>query len=457
MKHPVARAQSQVHTFFRHPTASQLLIQWFVGLILVGTVLLSLPFSHAKGKVSVLDALFTSTSAVCVTGLVTVDTGTDYTLAGQWIILTLIQLGGIGILTFLALAISAMGRRMDLQSKAAVEDSLYQGNVASQFSENFRRIVKVVALIELAGALALFAALVPGHAVGHSMYSAIFHSISAFCNAGFSVYSDSLEGLRGNPLFLITIMTLIFMGGIGHAVLGELAIAVRRRLTRRRTGASPHRFSLNAKIALKVSAGLIIIGALLIGLSGTTSGDPVERASEALFQSVSARTAGFNSVPVGQLPLGSLFVLVVLMFIGGSPGSCAGGIKTTTLAVWWARFRATFRGDFRAVLGKRYIPEEIGRKVTMLIGLALTWNLLGVLVLSWTEDATLSQVLFEQVSAFGTVGLSTGLTPELSVVGKLWIILTMFVGRLGPVTIAMSSVKTRRGSVQYAEGRVMIG
>jgi trk system potassium uptake protein TrkH len=172
---------------------------------------------------------------------------------------------------------------------------------------------------------------------------------------------------------------------------------------------------------------------------------------------VSARTAGFNSVPIGAMPLASLFVLIVLMFIGGSPGSYAGGIKTTTLAVWWARFRATFNGDFRAVLGNRYIPEEIGRKVTMLIGLALTWNLVGVLVLTWTERAPMDQLLFEQVSAFGTVGLSMGLTPELSTAGKLWIILTMFVGRVGPITIAMSSVRMSRGSVQYAEGRVMIG
>ncbi len=457
MKRQIDRARTRVHHFFSHPSASALLVQWFAGLILVGTVLLSLPFSHGRSTVGVLDAFFTTASAVCVTGLATVDTGRDFSLAGQWIILTLIQLGGLGILTFLALAFRALGRRMDLQSQAAVEDAFYQKNAAAQFTESFWRILKVVAVIEIAGALILFAALLPGHAVGHSMYSAIFHSISAFCNAGFSLYSDSLEGLRGNPVFMTAIMLLIFMGGIGHAVLGELAVAIRSRLRSRRTGAAPHRFSLNARIALKVSLLLIVVGALLIAVSGTPSQDPVGRVSDALFQSVTARTAGFNSVPVGQLPLASLFVLIILMFVGGSPGSCAGGIKTTTLAVWWARFRATFRGDFRAVLGKRYIPEEIGRKVTMLVGLALTWNLLGVLVLTWTERAPLDQVIFEQVSAFGTVGLSMGLTPELSVAGKLWIILTMFVGRVGPVTIAMSSIRSSRASVQYAEGRVMIG
>ena len=457
MKRHVERARTQLHSFFRHPTASQLLVQWFAGLILAGTLLLSLPFSHGRSTVSALDAFFTATSAVCVTGLATVDTGRDFSLAGQWIILGLIQFGGLGILTFLALALRALGRRMDLQSQAAVEDSLFQKNYAEQFTDSFRRILKVVAIIELLGALILFVALAPGHAVGHSLYSAVFHSISAFCNAGFSIYSDSLEGLRGNPVFMTVIMLLIFMGGIGHAVLGELAIWARRRWRSRRTGESPHRFSLNAQIALKVSLLLIVVGALLIGFSGTTSQDPVARASDALFQSVTARTAGFNSVPVGQLPLSSLFVLIVLMFIGGSPGSCAGGIKTTTLAVWWARFRATFGGGFRAVLGRRYIPEEIGRKVTMLVGLALTWNLVGVLVLSWTESAPLDQLLFEQVSAFGTVGLSMGLTPELSAAGKLWIALTMFVGRIGPITIAISSVRLNRASVQYAEGRVMIG
>ena len=456
MRH-VDQARLQVHSFFRRPTTSQLVVQWFVGLILLGTVLLSLPVSHARGSISLLDAFFTATSAVCVTGLVTVDTGLDYSLTGQWVILGLIQFGGLGILTFLALAIRALGHRMDLQSQSAVEDSLFQKNVSEQFADSFLRILQVVAIIELAGAALLFLALLPSRSITHSAYSALFHSVSAFCNAGFSIYSDSLEGLRGNPVFMSAIMVLIFTGGIGFVVLGELSQALRKWRHPHDPGLGRHRFSLHARVALKMSLGLIVAGAILMAFSGTGSGDPVDRVTDALFQSVSARTAGFNSVPIGAMPLASLFVLVILMFIGGSPGSCAGGIKTTTLAVWFSRFRATFRGSFRAHIEGRYIPEEIGRKVTMLIGLALCWNLLGVLVLSWTERAPLDVLLFEQVSAFGTVGLSAGITPQLSFAGKLWIILTMFVGRLGPITIAMSTVKPTKSNIQYPEGRVMIG
>jgi trk system potassium uptake protein len=455
----IDHATRSVHAFFRHPTASQLLVQWFAGLILVGTVLLALPFSHGSRTVGILDALFTATSAVCVTGLVTVDTGSAFSAAGQWIILLLIQLGGLGILTFLALAIQAFGLRMDLQSQTAVEDSIFQRGVATQFRAKFLRILVVVAAIEAAGAALLFLALVGSRPLGHSLYSSVFHSISAFCNAGFSIYADSLEGVRRNPLFMVTIMLLIFTGGIGFAVLGEVASLARERLGRSRPGVPVRRrrLSLHAKVALGMSAGLIVAGAVLIALAGTGASAPAERVSDALFQSVSARTAGFNSVNIGALPLASLFILVVLMFIGGSPGSCAGGIKTTTLAVWWARFRATFRGDVRATLFQRYIPEEVGRKVTMLVGLAICWNLLGVLVLTFTESAGMDAILFEQVSAFGTVGLSTGLTTELSDAGKLWIILTMFVGRVGPITIAMSAVRTPQTNIQYPEGRVMIG
>ena len=446
-----------VQHFIRHPSAGQLLFQWFAGLILLGMVLLSLPFSHGAGVVSVLDALFTSTSAVCVTGLATVDTGTRFSLAGQWIILVLLQLGGLGILTFLALAFRALGRRMDLQSQAVVEDSLFQTSAARQFRDSFLRIIRVVLLIEAVGALLLFLAMLPSHAAGHSLYSAIFHAIASFTHAGFSLYSDSLEGFRGNPVFLFTVMLLIFLGSLGLTVLGELAsVAARwRELMRSRTGLPW--FSLHARIVLKLSFALVLVGAALILIGGGLTGSPAAQAQDALFQSISARSGGLATVNIGALPLFSILALVILMFIGGSPGSCAGGIKTTTLALWWARFTAAFRGQTTTVLAGRYIPDDLGRRVTMLIGLAISWNLVGLLVLSMTETAPLEQILFEQVSAFGTVGLSMGLTPELSTAGKIWVIVNMFIGRLGPITVAMSTVKLMKADIGHSEGRVMIG
>ena len=457
MRRTLLSATETVHHFVRRPSAGQLLFQWFAGLILLGTGLLSLPFAHGAGAVSPLDALFTATSAVCVTGLTTVDTGTRFSVAGQWVILVLIQMGGLGILTFLALAFRALGVRMDLQSQAAVEDSLFQKNVAAQFRDNFLRIIRVVLVVEAVGALVLFLAMLPGHPSAHAAYSAVFHSVASFTHAGFSLYSDSLAGFRDNPIFLFTVMTLIFLGSLGMVVLGELAAVVRgwRRRSLERTPL--HRFSLHARVVLRLSVALVIVGAVLILAAGGLHGNPLLRLQDALFQSVSARSGGLSTVNVGALPQFTLLALVALMFIGGSPGSCAGGIKTTTLALWWARFRGAFRGSYRTLVDGRYIPEEIGRKVTLLIGLALVWNLLGLLVLSVTESAPLEQVLFEQVSAFATVGLSAGLTPELSAAGKLWIVVNMFLGRLGPITIALSTVRPDRSSIQFPEGRVMIG
>ncbi len=457
MRTVLTSATEKVGHFVRRPSAGQLLFQWFAGLILLGTVLLSLPFAHGAGSVAPLDALFTATSAVCVTGLTTVDTGTRFSLPGQWIILILIQFGGLGILTFLALAFRALGVRLDLNAQAAVEDSLFQRNVAAQFRDNFLRIIRVVLLIEAVGALILFLTLLPGHRTAHAAYSSVFHSVASFTHAGFSLYGDSLAGFRDNPAFLFTVMLLIFLGSLGMVVLGELAAVIRGWRSRSKERAPLHLFSLHARVVLRVSAALVVVGTVVILAAGGLQGNLLERLQDALFQSVSARSGGLSTVDVGALPQLSLLALVVLMFIGGSPGSCAGGIKTTTLVLWWARFRGAFRGSYRTLLDGRYIPEEIGRKVTLLIGLALAWNLLGVLVLSVTEAAPLERTLFEQVSAFGTVGLSTGLTPELSTAGKVWIVLNMFLGRLGPITIALSTVRADRSSLQYPEGRVMIG
>ncbi len=457
MKKHSTRIRLSLDRFFRHPTAGQLLIQWFVGLICAGTFLLSLPFSHGVGRVSILDAWFTATSAVCVTGLVTLDTGTDFSLAGQWIILGLIQLGGLGILTFLALAFRAMGRRLDLQSQAAVEDALYQKNVALAFRNSFVHILKLVFSIELVGMILLFIALVPSHEPLHALYSSLFHAIASFTHAGFSIYPDSLEGLRNNHLFILVVMGLIFFGSLGHVVITECFDAFGAWRRHRREGTPLHRFSLHTRVVLRVSFFLLVAGTLLIFIGGSGSQSPAGRVQDALFLSVTARSGGLSTLSVGALPVASIWVLVVLMFIGGSPGSCAGGIKTTTLAVWWTRFLATFRGSFRGILLRRYIPEEIGRKVTMIIGFSLGWNLLGLFILLITERAPFEHVLFEQASAFGTVGLSMGLTPELSAAGKAWIILSMFVGRIGPITIAMSSLKPVKENLQYPEGRVMIG
>jgi trk system potassium uptake protein TrkH len=436
------------------------LVGGFAAAIGVGTILLWIPWSHREG-VGFLDALFTATSAVCVTGLVVADTGTDYTVFGQIVILLLIQAGGIGVMSFAALASQLLGWRLSLKAQAALSDSVLQRNVASELKTIFRRILRFVLIAETAGAALLFVGMAPIKGTAHAACSAVFHSVSAFCNAGFSLYSDSLIGLRTNPFVIVTVMALIFLGGIGHPVIVDIWRKI--ETLGKRDARGPRRLTLSSKVALWTSGALIFGGLALLFIFGLT---PAERSAPdkilgALFQSVTARTAGFNTIDIGGLPPASLFLLTLLMFIGGSPGSCAGGIKTTTFALWLAKLWSLLKGEKWPRLFHRHIPGEIARRASMIIGLAAVWNIVGVLLLLATEQGTpgiyVHDVLFEQISAFGTVGLSTGVTPNLSIIGRLWIIATMFMGRLGPLTLAMLMFTRKAPGVRYPEGRIMIG
>ncbi len=440
-----------------------LLVTTFAGLIVVGTVALRLPTSHAGETIGVLDALFTATSAVCVTGLITHDTATEFSRAGQVVILVLIQLGGLGLMTFGALAFQLFRRRVSFQSHAAMQDVFFQGEMRGSLRAALGQIVLFTVLIEAAGAVLLYAGMhVDGPPRGDA-FCAVFLSISAYCNAGFSVYSDSAMGLRDSNLIMWTLMALIVLGGLGFAVLFEIRQRLWRRLRRQRGG--PVMWTLHARVVLAASFALVVGGAVLLLVTGLTEGETTlsSRVLNALFQSVTARTAGFNTVDIGALPVASLLVLIPLMFIGGSPGSCAGGIKTTSICVWLARVRARLTGQRDVTLGQRRIPQDVVRRAALVFALAALWNLVGVGVLTMSEhvghhDLRLEQVIFEQVSAFGTVGLSTGITPSLSVVGKIWIILSMFAGRLGPLTIALAVLQEQSAPVfRYPEERVMIG
>ncbi len=446
-------------------TPQRVAIRCFGLLILLGTILLSLPgFARGEG-LSLLDALFTATSAVCVTGLVVVDPGTSLTSLGLTVIMMLIQLGGLGVLTFTALAFDLMGYRLPLGSQGALDDSFFQRNVSGRFKLWFRRMVKVVAGVELAGAVCLLPIFWAREPFGHALFSAVFHAVSAFCNAGFSLYADSLCGVADNPLALGVIGLLIVLGGLGHIVLLELyeaALSYWRgeRERRFRSYFSSRRFSYHTRLVLLTSALLIGGGALGLTLCGET-GPPGVRGWLAgpLFFSVSARTAGFNAAPMTDLGLPAALILIILMLVGGSPGSCAGGIKTTTFALGLARLRAGLTGNEEVRLLGRQIPAELVGRTVALIGLALLWNYAGVMILALTEGegVALKALLFEQISAFGTVGLSLGLTPHLSAAGKIWIILTMFVGRLGPLTLVLSFVTPARERVSYPTGKVMVG
>lgn len=440
-----------------------LLIGGFAGVILLGTLLLLLPWSQTKGEVGFVDALFTSTSAVCVTGLVVVDTGTAFTQFGQVVIVVLIQIGGLGIMTFAALAYLMLGRRLSLASQAALHDAFFQRDLGIEFKRQFLQILLITASIELVGILFIFLALLWRQAPAlQALFSAFFHSISAFCNAGFSIYKDNLLGLRDSPVIMTTIMSLIVLGGLGHMVIFEIWHHGKNSLFGSNPS-GPHPISTHSRIVLRTTLALITIGCLGLVILGLTKGETTwgMKLSSALFQSITARTAGFNTVDIGIMPLASLLLLILLMFIGGSPGSCAGGVKTTALAISLAEFKAKLKGEDQVVMLDRRVPKSILDRTMVLIRLSILWNLLGVLLLLFTETGRpgvgFHDVLFEQISAFGTVGLSTGLTDKLTVIGRLWITATMFVGRVGPLTLAMGVVPIIHTHLKYPEGRIMIG
>ncbi len=452
----------RLRSWLRLPEA--LLVGSFGGVILLGAGLLTLPWAQVAGNVSFLDALFTATSSVCVTGLVVVDTGTAYTLFGQTVILLLIQAGGLGIMTFAALLFQLLGRRLSLKTQAVVHGSFFQQDIGVNFKKIFRQILVITAVTEITGVLLLFLVLLwRSVSPAEAFFSALFHAISAFCNAGFSIYQDNLMGLRGCPVFISTVMLLIVIGGLGHTVVRELWDLTKARLFRQESEAGPPRLSVHARVVLLVSGGLIALGTLGLLVLGLTSAETtwMEKVSGALFQSLTPRTAGFNTVEIRALPLSSLLLLVLLMFVGGSPASCAGGLKTTALAIFLADLRARLLGEEEARLLGRRVPRETQARVSLLLRLAVLWNLLGVLFLLVTEGGRLGvglhDVLFEQISAFGTVGLSTGITPQLSATGRLWVIATMFVGRLGPLTLAVWIFPKPQIHIRYPEGRIMIG
>jgi trk system potassium uptake protein TrkH len=447
--------------FFGLPEA--ILVASFAATILVGALVLLLPWAHLPGRVTFLDTLFTSTSAVCVTGLIVVNTGSDFTRFGQIVIMVLIQAGGLGIMTFAALMFQFLGRRMSLRSQALLHGSFFQQDIGVNFRAMFRRILWLTAITETLGAILLFLALWPrASRVSEAFMSAVFHAISAFCNAGFSIYDDNLLGLKHNYLFTTTIMVLIVIGGLGYTVAHEVWQKLESRFAGQRSQGD-QRFSVHSRLVLIMSGILIVggtVGLLILGLTATETSWGA-KVNAALFQSVTARTAGFNTVDIGYLPVSSLMLLTILMFIGGSPASCAGGIKTTAFAISWAELRARIRGESEVKLLNRRISNDTLWRVSLLIRLALLWNIVGIFLLLALERGHpgmgLQNVIFEQLSAFGTVGLSTGITDKLSPLSRLWIIATMFVGRLGPLTLAMWFFHPKPGHVQYPEGKVMIG
>ena len=451
------------HAIGRRVSPQQALVFSFAVLILVGAGLLLLPgMTEEPEGLSVVDALFTATSAVCVTGLIVVDTGTAFTLTGQLVILGMIQLGGLGIMTFSIFFLRLAGIGSSLKSELAVRSSLSLSPQHDIFNL-VKSVVLFTLIFEAVGALLLTVAFAFEYSPFQAFYLAVFHAISAFCNAGFSLFSDSLTRFQENVWVNLVVMTLIVSGGLGFIVMVEL------------TGLRPKkriRLSLHSKIVIVTSMVLVFYGAVVfwvlewhnvlggMGLPG--------KIVTGLFQSVTTRTAGFNTVNFDHMTNTSLVTAIFLMFVGGSPGSTAGGIKTITLAVVVAMVVSRFRGFSRANLFRRSITETtIARcAAVVLIGLAVVGIAFSLLLITQTGEIdhtrtrdTFLQLLFETVSAFGTVGLSMGVTGQLTSLGKVIIILTMFLGRVGPITVglAMMSPPGSEKRYNYGSEEIIVG
>lgn len=444
---------------------AQTVVVSFLLAILAGTLFLMMRFSTADGEgLGFLNALFTSTSAVCVTGLAVVDTATALSRGGQAVVLALIQIGGLGIMAFSYFLMMALRRRFSLRDRLTVSFMLSEDDM-SGLSANLRSIVLSTFGIELVGALALFSRFAaPEKPLPDAIFEAVFHAVSAFCNAGFALRSDSLESFRRDPAVTLSIASLIVLGGIGFGVIRDVrsSVAATFRKLLRRDRASARISSQNTRVVIAISAVLIAIGFAgfyLLEHRGVMADYGLgEQYMGALFQSITLRTAGFNSVPFGSLRDATLVFMISLMFIGGASGSTAGGIKVNTLAALGSYFMSFLRQEKAARIGTAEVSaDKVGRAFLILIfGLCAVF--LGTFVLSMTENAPFLSLLFESVSAFGTVGLSVGVTPTLSEAGKVTIVFLMFMGRLGPLTLLTAASRKRdSGSLEYPQGDLSIG
>ncbi len=436
-----------------------LILGSFAAAIAVGTACLLSPSAvSGGGSASFLDALFTATSATCVTGLIVQDTGTYWSGFGRVVILILIEMGGLGIMTLWAAAMILIARRLGLR-----EESTLGGVFEEEAPRELRRMIRYILVwtlgTELAGALAFFPAMLRrlGDA-GPAAASAVFHSISAFCNAGFSLHSDSLSGYRGSVWVCGVAMGLITLGGVGFPVLQELGGRVASRVRRRR----PPALSLHARLLLVVwisITAIATVGIFHFEYDASLKGMPLgEKLLASLFQSVTLRTAGFNTIPTDRIVAPTLLIMIVMMFIGAAPASTGGGIKVSTLGVLvlTARSYVRERAEVEA-FGRRIAPVIVKKAIaiTLIAGIVL---LAFVVFLTAVEAAPPLSLMFEATSAFGTVGLSTGVTASLTPSGRVAIILLMLLGRIGPLTLALA-IGHRARPVRYhhPEGRVLVG
>ncbi|TDX49084.1 trk system potassium uptake protein TrkH [Orenia marismortui] len=434
-------------------TPARFLTIGYLLVISVGTFLLTLPITTVDGRgLNIVDALFTATSATAVTGLIVVDTATYLTTFGQIVVLVLIQIGGFGFMTTSTLFALLLGRKISFRERIIIREELNHFTLSGVI-KLARYVIALTLGIEFTGALLLFLKFKNTLPISKAIYFSVFHAISAFCNAGFALFSNSLENFVGNYYVNIIITTLFILGGLGFAVIADL-YEKRRFVT----------LSLNSKLVLLTTIILILIGSsgifLLESSNQNTFGQLAleDRFISAYFQGVTPRTAGFNTIAIGDLTQGSLFLIIILMFIGASPGSTGGGLKTTTIGVLIVATYSLVIGKDDAELFRRRLSQITVYKALAVTIVSLLVIILATLILTITESFKFIEIFFETVSAYATVGLSTGITGGLSTIGRVLITIIMFTGRVGPLTLAMAlGERERSNKVRYPEEKILIG
>ncbi len=457
--------------------ATQIIMLGFLITILSGTFLLMLPFSSASGEwTPTIDALFTSTSAVCITGLVVVNTSAYWSVFGQCVIMLLVQLGGLGFMSFVTMIFLALGKKITMRERSVIQESFNINESTGLIS--FAKTLFIFAMsAELIGAVILAFKFLPEYGVAGAVYRGVFHSITAFCNAGFDIIgANSFSDYSGDITVNLTIMLLIITGGLGFPVVMDIGGMLRNIFMNKHTSQfSFSRLRLQSKVVIVTTAILILSGALFtlifewnnVGTIGCMKF--YEKILSAFFQSVTLRTAGFFTINQGAMEYSTKIVSTVFMFIGGSPAGTAGGAKTVTVAVIIIAVISLVKGNEEINAFNRKIGMDILQKSLSIVIMMMLVVTVSIVILSETEAALminrggefeLMDIVYEVVSAIGTVGLSTGITPFLSGWGKFVLVICMYVGRIGPITLAISLTKNRytsENNIHYPEGSLIVG
>jgi trk system potassium uptake protein len=444
-------------------TVSRTICLGFVAVILAGTSLLMLPFATQSGQWNNwIVALFTATSAVCVTGHVVVDTPTYFSVFGQLVILLLVQIGGLGYMTVTTFLLLLLGRRFGLKDKIAIQQALDRRAIQGS-NQILRSIVATTVIFELTGAFLLLLELVPKLGWPKGLWFAVFHSVSAWNNAGFALFSDNLVSFQGSLLMNMVITGLIIFGGIGYEVILELYLMLREKVTKSSVRTVR---SLNFRVAISTTIFLLAGGTLSIWLIEMSNPNTLaslgtgQQLLAAWFQSVTSRTAGFNTIDISKMTTAGLFITIALMLIGGCPGGTAGGIKTTTARILASSTYAVLQGKEAVVIYRRQVPNTLILKAVGVTFGSIMTVVVATIIISLVEPSSLNfiQILFEVVSAFGTVGLSMGITADLSPVSKLVLVATMYIGRVGILLLIAALLGDPKSTaISYPEESLLVG